>query len=67
MGVVGIAALGLAAGTTGRGTSSSGWRCSASGVGFAFAAMVALIIENVRPTETGVATGMNMVMRMIGD
>ena len=36
------------------------------GVGLAFAAMVALISENVRPTETGVATGMNTVVRMIG-
>ena len=36
------------------------------GVGLAFAAMVALIAENVRPTETGVATGMNTVIRMIG-
>ncbi len=29
------------------------------GVGFAFAAMATLITEAVRPTETGVATGMN--------
>jgi EmrB/QacA subfamily drug resistance transporter len=36
------------------------------GVGLAFAAMVALIAENVRPDETGVATGMNTVVRMIG-
>jgi MFS family permease len=37
-----------------------------AGVGMAFAAMVALIAENVHPTETGVATGMNTVVRMIG-
>ena len=36
------------------------------GVGFAFAAMVALIADSVRPTEMGVATGMNTVVRMIG-
>ena len=36
------------------------------GVGFAFAAMVALIAESVDETETGVATGMNTVVRMIG-
>jgi EmrB/QacA subfamily drug resistance transporter len=36
------------------------------GVGFAFAAMVALIAENVDATEMGVATGMNTVVRMIG-
>src|SRR5919198_2947597 len=32
-------------------------------VGFAFAAMATLIVESVRPEETGVATGMNTVMR----
>ncbi len=36
------------------------------GIGFAFASMVALIAGNVRETETGVATGMNTVIRMIG-
>ena len=36
------------------------------GVGAAFAAMVALISENVDATEMGVATGMNTVVRMIG-
>ena len=36
------------------------------GVGSAFAAMVALIAENVDATEMGVATGMNTVVRMIG-
>ena len=36
------------------------------GVGFAFAAMSTLIAENVRPEETGVATGVNTVMRSIG-
>jgi MFS family permease len=37
-----------------------------AGVGLVFAAVVALIAENVSPVETGVATGMNTVTRMIG-
>jgi len=36
------------------------------GVGFAFAAMAALIAENVSTAEMGVATGMNTVVRMVG-
>jgi EmrB/QacA subfamily drug resistance transporter len=36
------------------------------GIGFAFSAMANLIVEAVRPDETGVATGMNTVMRTIG-
>ena len=36
------------------------------GVGFAFAAMAALITEAVDPTETGIATGINTVMRTVG-
>ena len=36
------------------------------GVPFAFAAMAKLIVDAVRPTETGVATGMNTVLRTIG-
>jgi len=37
-----------------------------AGVGAAFAAMVALISENVDPREMGVATGMNTVVRLVG-
>jgi MFS family permease len=37
-----------------------------AGIGLAFASMVNLIIENVGPTETGVATGMNTVTRTVG-
>ncbi len=37
-----------------------------SGIGLAFAAMANLIIENVGPAETGVATGMNTVTRTVG-
>jgi EmrB/QacA subfamily drug resistance transporter len=37
-----------------------------AGIGLAFAAMVNLIIENVGPAETGIATGMNTVTRTIG-
>ena len=36
------------------------------GVGFAFAAMAALVTEAVPVTETAVATGVNTVMRTIG-
>jgi EmrB/QacA subfamily drug resistance transporter len=37
-----------------------------TGIGLAFAAMANLIIENVGPEQTGVATGMNTVTRTIG-
>jgi EmrB/QacA subfamily drug resistance transporter len=37
-----------------------------SGIGLAFAAMANLIIENVGPGQTGVATGMNTVTRTVG-
>jgi EmrB/QacA subfamily drug resistance transporter len=36
------------------------------GVGFAFASLANLIVEAVRPDQTGIATGMNAVMRTIG-
>ena len=36
------------------------------GIGLAFAAMANLIIENVGPEQTGVATGMNTVTRTVG-
>jgi EmrB/QacA subfamily drug resistance transporter len=36
------------------------------GFPFTFAAMAQLIVDAVRPTETGVATGMNTVMRTVG-
>jgi MFS family permease len=36
------------------------------GVPFAYAAMAKLIIDAVRPTETGIATGMNTVLRTVG-
>jgi EmrB/QacA subfamily drug resistance transporter len=37
-----------------------------SGLPFAFAAMAKIIVDSVRPSETGVATGINTVMRTIG-
>ena len=37
-----------------------------AGIGLAFAAMANLIIENVGPQQTGVATGMNTVTRTVG-
>ena len=64
--IVSVAALALAR------SNDEPWQVVAAstalglGVGFAFAAMVALIAENVDATEMGVATGMNTVVRMIG-
>jgi EmrB/QacA subfamily drug resistance transporter len=37
-----------------------------AGIGLAFAAMINLIIENVGPEHTGVATGMNTLTRTVG-
>ncbi|WP_211318600.1 MFS transporter [Nocardioides silvaticus] len=36
------------------------------GIPFTFAAMAKVIVDSVRPSETGVATGMNTVMRTVG-
>jgi MFS family permease len=36
------------------------------GIGFAFASLANLIVDAVRPEQTGVATGMNTVMRTLG-
>jgi MFS family permease len=36
------------------------------GLPMTFAAMAKIIVDSVRPTETGVATGMNTVLRTIG-
>ena len=36
------------------------------GIGFAFASMANLIVESVDVTQTGVATGMNTIVRTIG-
>ena len=37
-----------------------------TGIGFAFAALANLIVEAVRPDQTGVASGMNTIVRTIG-
>jgi EmrB/QacA subfamily drug resistance transporter len=37
-----------------------------AGIGFAFAASANLIVEAVRPDQTGVASGMNTIVRTIG-
>jgi EmrB/QacA subfamily drug resistance transporter len=37
-----------------------------AGIGLAFASLANLIVEAVRPDQTGVATGMNTVMRSVG-
>jgi len=68
---IGLALVGAAAGAL-VGFHTRSWHVWAgqamlgTGVGFAFAAMATLIAENVRPEETGVATGVNTVMRSIG-
>jgi EmrB/QacA subfamily drug resistance transporter len=36
------------------------------GIGFSFAVMPKLIVDAVKPTETGIATGMNTVVRTVG-
>jgi len=36
------------------------------GIGLAFASMANVIVESVRPEETGVATGMNVIFRNVG-
>jgi EmrB/QacA subfamily drug resistance transporter len=36
------------------------------GIGLAFASMANLIVESVRPDQTGVATGMNTIVRSVG-
>jgi MFS family permease len=36
------------------------------GIGLSFSAMANLIVQNVRPEQTGVATGMNAVTRTLG-
>jgi EmrB/QacA subfamily drug resistance transporter len=37
-----------------------------AGLPFTFAAMAKIIVDSVRPSETGIATGMNTVMRTLG-
>jgi EmrB/QacA subfamily drug resistance transporter len=66
MALAGAAALGLAARHDEPVQVLASVALLGLGVGLAFAAMVALITDNVRLTETGVATGMNTVVRMIG-
>ncbi len=36
------------------------------GIGLSFASMVNVIVESVRPDQTGVATGMNVIFRNVG-
>jgi EmrB/QacA subfamily drug resistance transporter len=53
-------------------TSSASWQIYLAsalmgiGVGFAFAASANLIVQAVRPDQTGVASGMNTIVRTIG-
>ena len=66
MGLVALAALGLASRHDVPLDVVVSMVLLGAGVAAAFAAMAALITESVRPTETGVATGMNTVMRTVG-
>jgi MFS family permease len=66
MGLVALAALGLATMHDEPLPVVVSMVLLGAGVAAAFAAMAALITESVRPTETGVATGMNTVMRTVG-
>jgi EmrB/QacA subfamily drug resistance transporter len=66
MGLVSLAALGLASRHDVPLDLVVSMILLGAGVAAAFAAMAALITESVRPTETGVATGMNTVMRTVG-
>lgn len=43
-----------------------GMAIAGGGVPFSFAAMAKLVVDAVRPSETGVASGLNTVMRTIG-
>jgi EmrB/QacA subfamily drug resistance transporter len=66
MGLVAVAALGLAAWHDQPLHLAAAMAVLGAGVASAFAAMAALITESVKPTETGIATGMNTVMRTVG-
>jgi EmrB/QacA subfamily drug resistance transporter len=66
MGLVAVAAFGLAALHDQPAHVVAAMALLGAGVAASFAAMAALITESVRPTETGVATGMNTVMRTVG-
>jgi EmrB/QacA subfamily drug resistance transporter len=66
MGLVAVAAAGLAAFHDTPAHLIVSMAVLGAGVAAAFAAMAALITESVRPTETGIATGMNTVMRTVG-
>jgi EmrB/QacA subfamily drug resistance transporter len=66
MGLVAVAALGLASLHDQPSQVIVAMALLGAGVAASFAAMAALITESVRPTETGVATGMNTVMRTVG-
>jgi EmrB/QacA subfamily drug resistance transporter len=68
---IGMALIGIGAGMLAV-WHDEPWQIAASqpvfgiGIGFAFAAMATIIAQTVRPSETGVAGGMNTVMRTVG-
>jgi len=66
MGLFAIGAAGIALDHSTALAVSMAFMICGVGIGFAFAAMPRLIVGAVRPSETGVATGMNNVIRTIG-
>ena len=66
---VGLAALGFGMLVPFHDTSLQlllGLGIAGAGIPMSFAAMANVIVQSVRPSETGVATGMNTVMRTVG-
>jgi MFS family permease len=66
---VGLAALGFGLLVPFHDTSLQlllGLGIAGAGIPMSFAAMANVIVQSVRPSETGVATGMNTVMRTVG-
>jgi EmrB/QacA subfamily drug resistance transporter len=66
---VGLAALGFGMLVPWHDTSLQlllGLGIAGAGIPMSFAAMANVIVQSVRPSETGVATGMNTVMRTVG-
>jgi EmrB/QacA subfamily drug resistance transporter len=66
MGLFALGAAGIALNHSTALAVSMSFMVCGIGIGFAFAAMPRLIVGAVQPSETGVATGMNNVIRTIG-
>ncbi len=64
--LVAVGAAGIALFHSSAGQVASWFAVCGLGIGFAFAAMPKLIVDSVAPSETGVANGMNTVIRIVG-